>query len=293
MTDRQALLQAILMTMGASHYVVQFECDEYISIVPCRLLLDPPVPSVGDKCRVEWSGDEYTAKILAMGDEQQARNTESEYLKALSHSSESEHQPPAKKPCLLKKKKTAASKPKNKSGQKNSKSNAAKAKKGKDIDFVLDLGSPAKKEKDDNQQKNNQSELGDQANQRNERELPQSKKQQTGLAQRSEQPQQQRSEEQQTVPAQRSEQPQQQRSEEQQTGPAQRREQPQQQRSEEQQTSPAQKSKQPPSMYPETYEQPHNYPESKQANQQVLIPLSFSSSSGDNSDEIYIPLPKR
>ena len=80
---------------------MQFECDECISVVPCRLLLDPPMPSVGDECCIEWSGDEYTAKIVAMRDEQQARNAESEHLKALSHSSESEHQPPEKKPHLL------------------------------------------------------------------------------------------------------------------------------------------------------------------------------------------------
>ena len=60
---------------------------------PTQTSSGPPVLSVGDECRVEWSGDEYTAKILEMGDE---------YLKALSHSSESE-QPPAKKLRLLKK----------------------------------------------------------------------------------------------------------------------------------------------------------------------------------------------
>ena len=131
MAVRQALLEAISKTTGASHYVVQFEVDQCISVVPRKLLLDPPVPSVGDECRVEWSGDEYTAKILAMGDERQVRKAECEYLKALSHSSESEHhQPPAKKPRFLKKTATSL-KPKN-----NSKPVAAKAKKGKNIDLL-------------------------------------------------------------------------------------------------------------------------------------------------------------
>ena len=116
-----ARLQATSETTGASHYVVKFECDECVSVVPRKLILIPPVLSVGDECRVEWSGEEYTAKVLAIGDEQQARNAECEYLKALDHISESEHQPPAKKPHLLKKKKPSASKPKNKSVQKKTK----------------------------------------------------------------------------------------------------------------------------------------------------------------------------
>ena len=107
--------------------------------------------------------------MLAMGDEQQARNAECEYLKALDHISESEHQPPAKKSRLLKKKKPTISKPKNKFVQKKTKSVATKAKKGKKSDFILDLGSPAK-------------------NQRSEKDLhaPQSKKHQTDEAQMSE-----------------------------------------------------------------------------------------------------------
>ena len=55
--------QAILKLTRVSHYVVQFECDECISVLPCKLLLDPPEPSDGDECCTEWSGEEYTAKI--------------------------------------------------------------------------------------------------------------------------------------------------------------------------------------------------------------------------------------
>ena len=102
--------------------MVQFECDECISVVPRKFLLDPPEPSVGDECLVEWSSKEYTAKVLAMGDDQQARKAEAELLKGLSQDCESDDKPPAKKPHLLKRltKKTAVSKPKNKSRQKKS-----------------------------------------------------------------------------------------------------------------------------------------------------------------------------
>ena len=169
---------------------MQFECDECVGVVPRKRLLDPPVPSVGDECRVEWNGDEYTAKVLAMGDEQQARNGECEYLKTLDHDPESEHQPPAKKRRLLKKKKTSATNPKNKSGQNKSKPVAAKAKKSKQTDFVLDLGSPTKevKEKDGNQPEKKSEVQG------SGQELPQTEpersEKQAGQVERTEQPQQ-------------------------------------------------------------------------------------------------------
>ena len=104
--------------------------------------------------RVEWSGDEYTAKVLVMGDDQQAWKAEVELLKCINQDCESDDQPPAKKPRLLKRltKKTAASKPKNKSKQKISQ---PKAKRGKKDDFSLDLGSPAK---DDSKQQSERSE---------------------------------------------------------------------------------------------------------------------------------------
>ena len=145
--------QAVLKLTGVSHYVVKFECDECISVIPRKFLLDPPEPLVGDECRVEWSGEEYAAKILAMGDDQQARKAEIELLKALNQGSDTDNQPPAKKPRLLKslKKKTASVKPKKKTREKSSQ---PKAKKGKVPDFSLDLGSPAKT--DNNQQSKQQ-----------------------------------------------------------------------------------------------------------------------------------------
>ena len=75
----------------------------------------------GDECLVEWSGEEYTATILVMGDEQEARKAENELLKALDQASDSGNQLPAKKPRLFKKltNKMTASKPRNKPRQKN------------------------------------------------------------------------------------------------------------------------------------------------------------------------------
>ena len=37
--------QAILKLTGVSHYVVQFECDKCISVIPRKLLLNPPEPA--------------------------------------------------------------------------------------------------------------------------------------------------------------------------------------------------------------------------------------------------------
>lgn len=76
-TDRKTLLQAISKT---SHYMARFECDECASVVPQKCLLDPLVPSIGDTYRIGWNGVEYTDKVLAMTDEQQARKAEFEYL---------------------------------------------------------------------------------------------------------------------------------------------------------------------------------------------------------------------
>ena len=50
--------------------MVQFECDECISVIPHKFILYPPEPLVGDKCHVEWNGEE--------GDDQQARKAEIE-----------------------------------------------------------------------------------------------------------------------------------------------------------------------------------------------------------------------
>ena len=113
--------QVIVKLTGVRHYVVRFECDECICVIPRKFLLDPPKPSVGDECLVEWSGEEYTATILVMGDEQEARKAENELLKALDQASDSGNQLPAKKPRLFKKltNKMTASKPRNKPRQKN------------------------------------------------------------------------------------------------------------------------------------------------------------------------------
>ena len=93
----------------------------YLCYIPRKFLLDLPEPLVGYECLVEWSGEEYTATILVMGDEQEARKAENELLKALDQASDSGNQPPAKKPRLFKKltKKTTVIMPRNKPRQKN------------------------------------------------------------------------------------------------------------------------------------------------------------------------------
>ena len=87
--------QAILKTAQPSHYLVQFEIDECVGIVPRRHLLEPPIPSINDVCRVRWSGEEFTASILAMGEEATMRKAEKDFLESIK---ESENKPAIKKP---------------------------------------------------------------------------------------------------------------------------------------------------------------------------------------------------
>ena len=89
--------QVILKTACPSHYLVRFECDECLSIVKRKNVVEPTVPSVGDVCRVEWSGVEYMAKLLAMGDEATVKRAEKEFIKSIEPSSDEENQPPKKK----------------------------------------------------------------------------------------------------------------------------------------------------------------------------------------------------
>lgn len=132
--------QAILKTAQPSYYLVQFDVDECVSIVQRRHLLEPAIPSVADACRVRWSGDEYTARVLAMGDEATVRRAEEEeFLESIM---ETENQPASKRP-------RAESEPVNKKPAKKrvaSKSSKTPSRKRqvekKAADFVLCIGSP-------------------------------------------------------------------------------------------------------------------------------------------------------
>ena len=64
MTARQAILQSV----GPSHYVVQFDCDECIATVNRKQLVRPPLPLLGEQCWINWNGEDYSAKVVAMGD---------------------------------------------------------------------------------------------------------------------------------------------------------------------------------------------------------------------------------
>ena len=102
MTDRQAVLKAIHESAGPSHYLVQFDCDECISIIRRKQLLRPPVPVVSGECWVNWNGEEYSAKVLAIGDQETMKQTETDILKHLLQSDqllsdEEESSPPTKK----------------------------------------------------------------------------------------------------------------------------------------------------------------------------------------------------
>ena len=109
-----------------------------------------PVPSVGDECRVDWNGVEYTAKGLAVGDKVTVKKAEKDLLKSMDNPNQSdeENQPPNKKRRLLKDKKAsdkASQKKKDAAGHKKALKGQNKAeKKGKAADFVLELGSPPK-----------------------------------------------------------------------------------------------------------------------------------------------------
>ena len=66
-TERQSVKQLKNETAPSSHYLVRIKCDECISVVKHRNVLESPVPSVGDECQVDWNGVEYTAKVLTVG----------------------------------------------------------------------------------------------------------------------------------------------------------------------------------------------------------------------------------
>ena len=99
-TERQSVKQLKSVTAPSSHYLVRFNCDECISVIKHKNILEPPLPSVGDECRVNWNGVEYAAKVLVVGDEKKTvKRTEKDFLKSMDGSSQSdeENQPPQRK----------------------------------------------------------------------------------------------------------------------------------------------------------------------------------------------------
>ena len=88
--------QAILKTAQLSQYLVQFEIDECVSIIQHKHLLDPPIPSIGDVCSVQWSGEEYCTNHMAMGDEATVKKAQVDSLTSLDDA-ETENNKPARK----------------------------------------------------------------------------------------------------------------------------------------------------------------------------------------------------
>ena len=81
-TETQSVKQLKSETAPSSHYLVRFECDECISIKH-KNILEPPLPSVGDECWVNWNGVEYAAKVLAVGDEKAVKRAKEDFLKSV------------------------------------------------------------------------------------------------------------------------------------------------------------------------------------------------------------------
>ena len=147
-TLRQSVKQLKSSTAPSSHYLVKFECDECITVIKHKNILEPPLPLVGDECRVDWNGVEYAAKVLVVGDEATVKRAEKDLLKSIDGSSEAdkENRPPKKKMHLTKKKKAGEkARQKQQKGQKSQKK--GKKTQGKMKDFELDIGSPPKQPK--------------------------------------------------------------------------------------------------------------------------------------------------
>ena len=145
MTDRQNILRVIQESTGPSHYLVQFDCDECISVITHKQLLRPANPAVNGECWVNWNGEEYSAKVLALGDQEAVKQMEANVLKHLDQSThqisseEEKSSPPRKKRRLgLKKKSQGTKKEKPKQRKKTTKQT-----KQKSNAFSLEIGSPA------------------------------------------------------------------------------------------------------------------------------------------------------
>ena len=100
MTPRQAVLQSF----GPSHYVVQFDCDECISTISRKQLVRPPQPHLGEQCWVNWNGEDYSAKVIAMSDLATVKKAEADILLHVDEDAEvsqegaaNYHSPPKKK----------------------------------------------------------------------------------------------------------------------------------------------------------------------------------------------------
>ena len=146
MTDRLTILKVIQESAGPSHYLVQFDCDECISIITRKQLLRPSVAVVNGECWINWNGEEYSAKVLAVGDQAAMKQAEADILNHLhandqQSSDERETAPPPKRRRLgLKTKRQGAKKEKSK----QSKRKQTRQAKQKSSTFQLEIGSPAK-----------------------------------------------------------------------------------------------------------------------------------------------------
>ena len=59
----------IEISLGASHFLVKFDIDDCVSVIPRKCIINLDNLSVGEHCEVSWNNSEVLdATILAMGE---------------------------------------------------------------------------------------------------------------------------------------------------------------------------------------------------------------------------------
>ena len=145
-TSAMTARQAILLSAGPSHYVVQFDCDECIATVNRKQLVRPPLPILGEQCWINWNGEDYSAKVVTMGELATAKKAEVDILQHLEDGQTEDEvskdivdddcSPPRKK------RRFGFGKSKD-TKKKAAKKTSPKKKNKKDKPFVMELGSLA------------------------------------------------------------------------------------------------------------------------------------------------------
>lgn len=82
--------QTILRSAGPSHDVVQFDCDECIATITHKQLVRPPLPLLRDQYWMNRNGEDYSAKILVIGDLATAKKAKAEILQDLDNHTDDE-----------------------------------------------------------------------------------------------------------------------------------------------------------------------------------------------------------
>ena len=87
-----------VLSLGASHFLVKFDVDNCVCVIPRKHIIDPGNLSVGGHCEVNWSSSEaLSATIIAMGEKQAMEEIEKEFLRNMFEEEDVDTEPPAKK----------------------------------------------------------------------------------------------------------------------------------------------------------------------------------------------------